>query len=370
MKIQDVILQSLLSVGFKQSDILEYPKYYKTYSPITPDKNTMSAAIFKDDGTLKIYNGALEIDLNERFNKKQKITVTTLTLTQWLRQIDCMKYYIQHIIFKHQIDKNIIPYYQQYINNKLLKIPIMNNYIYENLRKKLYSNYILDIDMLNINTYDELVYTPLPKTSTSQIQKINTSAVVAVDATEYEKSLVQQYIDSRGLKLSINENNCLSNVKATTLVTNDIYRKPTLEFVYDCGYRKFRVIFESNKRQRFRSMGKYQDFFTVRRNNTRTLYVVEGEIEALSIAPFIEDDIVAIHNTNSLPALYKQTFINYDKVVVKIDKDRYLDNKKVFLDKHHNISVEYKVDHPTHDYNDLLKLNQLSKEVIQQVNII
>jgi hypothetical protein len=354
MTVYDVVLCSLYEQGYTKDDIMDFDdNYIQTFSPVGDDLNTKSSVIFKESGNLKIFNSTIEIDGSH---------YTTLTLTSWLRQIKPkLKYWIQYIIFSKNIDKNIIPYYQQYVANKLLKLPQKYNRKFEELRKIFYKNYILDIDIININTIDELTY---EKIQAKNKPKKNISKMTIEEADEYEVRLVEEYIESRGLKLSI-----IKNVEAKVVVYNGIYRKPAVCFNYMCDFRKFRIIFESEKKNRFRALGKYSDFFEVRlSNNSDTLYVVEGEIEGITISKYINDDIVAIHNTNSLPIEYEKLFSKYKKVIVKIDKDRFKDNYKAFLGKHSNIIVDYKINDSTKDYNDLHREQTLTSDMIKKYN--
>lgn len=354
MTVYDVVLCSLYEQGYTKDDIMDFDEdYIQTFSPVGDDLNTKSSIIFKENGNLKVFNSTIEVDEKH---------YTTLTLTSWLRQIKPkLKYWIQYIIFSKNIDKNIIPHYQQYVANKLLKLPQKYNRKFEELRKIFYKNYILDIDIININTIDELSY---EKIQAKNKPKIHTAKMSIEEADEYETELIEKYVESRGLKLPI-----MKNAEAKVVVYNGIYRKPAICFNYMCDFRKFRVVFEGEKKNRFRALGKYTNFFEVRlSNNSDTLYVVEGEIEGITISKYIDDDIVSIHNTNSLPAEYEKLFSKYKKIVVKIDKDRFEDNYKAFLGKHNNIIIDYKVDDPTKDYNDLHKNGTLTLDIIKKYN--
>lgn len=356
MKVSEVILNSLYDIGYNHLDIIDFDTYYQTYAPIGNDKNSMSAIIFKKDGNMKIFNGTVEQD-----NK----IYTTLTLTQWLRQAKCnMRYYIQYILFLHEISKNTFPEYQEYVNNKLLSLPQKYNKKYEDIRTKLYKSYVLDIDVLGINSIDEISHNPIPQQKMpKQVTKAN---MEICNPTEYELSLIEQYLELRGLKLAISK-----NVSAKTIVYFDTYRKPCVEFVYNDDYRKYRVVFEQDKKNRFRSLGKYTDFFYARVSNTPTdtLYIIEGEIEALTVSLYTDQDVVAIHNTNSMPVNYEALVSKYNRIIVKIDKDRYHENYKTFLSIHQNVIVDYKVEHPSNDYNDLHKVGELSSAIVTKINI-
>ncbi len=361
MEIYDVIVKSLIDEGYDKKDIIDYTnaEYFVTYNPIVSDDKTMSCMIFKETGVMKLLNGSVEID---------GISYTTLTLTSWLRKLTKakLKHYIQYIYYQNDIDRRTIPEYIEYIKNKLLNIPQRYSKKYEDLRKLLYTNYILDVDMLQVNcSTDMIVYELAPQDKPDKIS----AKTEFIQPTSNEIDIIDQYLTSRGLsKLSIKKSGSnVDDILYTTVVTNDIYRKPAIGFKYMCDYTKYRICFEQQKKYRFRSSGKYENFFKVRQNYTDTLYIVEGEIEGLTIAQYIDDDILCIHNTNSFPSDYSE-IKKYKNVIIKIDYDRFEDNKKAFSKYGANIITDYKIQDNTEDYNSLHTSNKLTKQIIQKIN--
>ena len=79
-----------------------------------------------------------------------------------------------------------------------------------------------------------------------------------------------------------------------------------------------------------------------------------------------------MHNINTLPS---EDSINnlskYKNIIVKIDKDYYDQNKKVF-DKIKNVClnviVDYKTEDIAEDYNSLDQKDMLTKELILNIN--
>ena len=352
----EVILPSLYHQGYLPQDILDYTEtdYVTTYNPLTTDIKTKSAMIFKETGVLKLLNGTIR-------NIKTKREETTATLTTWLRSLNCgLHYYISYNISDMDMDKTIIYEIKDYIKNKMLNIPQKYNRHFEEIRKEFYKRYILDIDVIALNTN---FVSEVRKIPASKKPKVVESSTEYMDCTKLETEAVGEYLKKRGLKLSIKEKR--DNVLFKTIVYNDTYRKPSVCFSYEDGFFKYRLIHETDKRYRFRSKGRYQNFFIARRNNTKKLYIVEGEIEALSILDFITDDVFAIHNTNSLPSNLS-LLEGYSEIVIKIDADRYEENKKAFSKI--NCIVDFKTFEEGKDYNDLLIENKLSKQIIENIN--
>lgn len=355
---EKVILPSLYEEGYSVLDICDYDKeYIVTYNPLTTDENTRSCMIFKQNGNLKLFNGTYSTKEGEEF--------TTTTLTTWLRKLKCgLKYYISYKMYALDIDKTILYDLIEYVKNKLLNIPQKYNKKFEDIRKTLYKHYILDIDLLSIGKDFEL---NIKRLESSEKPKQLESKTEIVESSQHEKNAIQEYLKSRGINIPLNGS---GNILCRTIIQNEIYRKPAVCFAYEDGFYKYRLIYETQKQYRFRSSGRYSNFFNVRKNGSDILYVVEGDIEGLSIKQFIEDDIVVMHNTNSLPSKCDEVFAKYKKIIIKIDKDRFEENKGIFLKSKFKdkIIVDYKLEEENIDYNDLLVKNLLTKEIIEKIN--
>lgn len=358
---EKVILPSLYEAGYNVCDILDYEDtdYIVTYSPLSDDCITKSAMIFKTNGNLKLLNGTVKISDKD---------LTSLTLTQWLRALNIgLKYYIIYIMDELEVDYIEIYSLYVYAQNRMLNIPQKYSAKCERILKKFYEHYIMDIDVLMITSLDyettltnrKLAKKPQIKESSTEIEHSNPNEIISAN----------EYLKKRGFDFGLLE--YYQNLDIITIVQNELYRKPCIAFHYGGDFTKCRMIFETEKQYRFRSFGKYEDFFYVRQNNSDTLYVIEGEIEALSVAEILEEgDIVAIHNTNSLPTNLS-LFEKYNKIIIKIDKDRYEENKNAFNCKYSNkIIVDYKIDDDSGiDYNDLFAEKLLTQDIIKTINI-
>ena len=358
MELEDVIIKALIQHNYQSNDIIDYEgcEYIITYSPLSIDKNTKSCMIFKDSGMLKMLNGT--------YVKNGK-TYTTVTLTEWLRAIGKLDLYITFICYKNNITKRSFMDYKEYLEMYMLKLAKYNKK-FEEYRKIFYSNYILDIDILgvSIRTFDTI------KEPNVTIEKTKCNSMsVRKELTEIEYRATNNYLVKRKIpKLAIEKIGCYPVV-----IERNNYNKPAIAFDYGNGFVKYRFVFETNKKYRFLCNGKYTNFYHVRKNNTDTCYIIEGEMEGITASLYIEDDILCLHNTNTIPSeevLIKE-LSKYKKIVVKIDKDRYEENKPAF-DKikklGYTIIVDYKMEDENEDYNSIHMKDKLSKEIIEKIN--
>lgn len=359
MELEDIIIKALMKHNYQPNDIIDYEgcEYIITYSPLSVDKNTKSCMIFKDSGMLKMLNGT--------YIKNGK-AYTTVTLTEWLRAIGKIELYIAYICNKNEITKRNFIEYKEYLENYMLKLARYNKK-FEEYRKIFYSNYILDIDILgvSIRTFDTI------KEKNIEIEKTKVNDMtIRKTISEIEQKAINKYIfDKRKIpKLSIENIGCYGVV-----IERNGYNKPAIAFDYENGFVKYRFIFETNKKYRFLCKGKYTNFYKVRKQGSKKCYIVEGELEGITISSYISDDILCLHNTNTLPLedTIKEELKDYDTIIVKIDKDRYEENKPAF-DKiknlGYNILVDYKVEDETEDYNSLHIKGELNKDIIEIIN--
>ena len=355
MEMEDVIIRALLDHGYTTDDILLYDntEYISTFNPLTDDKNSKSCIIFKDSGILKMLNGT--------FERNGKI-FTTMTPTEWLRSIQKMKYYIAYICYKNQFSKKDLTEYTEYLEDYMLSLAKKNKR-FEEMRKIFYKNYILDKDIFG---NEDSIFTII-KEKTPIIEKKQLETVIRNELTPFEKNAIMKYCFTRKVEKLYDSENFYGVV-----LEYGNYKKPAIAFDYKNGFIKYRLIFEVDKKYRFRAYGKYKDFYKVRQNFSDTCILVEGELEGLTISKYIDCDILCMHNTNTLPS---EDSINnlskYKNIIVKIDKDYYDQNKKVF-DKIKNVClnviVDYKTEDIAEDYNSLDQKDMLTKELILNIN--
>lgn len=359
MTLEDIIIKALIAHGYSENDIIDYEdaEYFVTYSPLSIDKNTMSCMIFKETGVLKLLNGTISRKVGDNI-----ISETTCTLSTWLRAIGKMDLYIAYICYKNNITKMNFINYTEYLETYLLKLAKYNSK-FEEYRKIFYKNYILDKDIFGVSSAIFEVSRQAPV----KIEKTKSEMTVRKELSEIEKNAIDKYIKNR--KLAILNNDRFYGV----VVERNGYNKPAIAFDYGNGFVKYRFIFSTDKKYRFLCSGRMNGLYEVRNNKSDICYLVEGESEGITISQYISDDIYCLHNTNSLPSetVIKEVLGKYSKIIVKIDKDRYEENKKAF-DKikklGYNIYVDYKVEDILEDFNSLHIKDKLSKEDIEIIN--
>lgn len=334
------------------NDVEEYKEYYKLYNPLSPDSETKSAMIFKEDGALRMFNSSIEI------LGKQK---TTLMLTEWLRLTNTLKYYIEYIRIKFNISFEELSLYKEDLLSFLFFSTTykLKKYRFDWIRKTLYKSFILDKDIFEIQGKVEFKKISKEKT----VNKID-SKIDIISPNSYEEEAINKYRITRKI-------NSHKNVKNVIVLINELYRKCGISFYYGNGFTKIRIINEN--KFRYFCQGKYEELFEVRVNNTKTCFIIEGEINALSIQDYIKDDIYSLHNVNSIPTnLYQLK--NYEKIIIKIDKDKFTETKKLFIEKIRNklqdkeVTIDYATDNEGDDFNSLHQNNLLSTEVIYKIN--
>ena len=362
MTIEDVILQSLYEFEYDENDIDSYSDtdYFLTYNPLNEDINTKSCMIFKENGNMKLLNGFFV----DPVSKKE---TTSITLSSWLRCIGIMRFYIKYVFFHNNISMKLLDGYADYLFELLTKTNIPNKK-FEDIRRILYKNYILDIDVLGIDLSKPIVNNSKKK----QKLEAKSSTMNIVECTPYEELAIYNYLNKRGLsKLTVSKMKEI--IYPVTILVNDLYRNPSVCLDYGDTYKKYRMIFALEKKFRFKTQGTYKSFYPTRISYSDTIYLVEGELESLSLLDFIEEDIVALHNTNSLPS--ELGWLNrYKNIIVKIDNDCYDANKSGLYKKLKetlpmcNITVDYKTNLVGEDYNTLLVKKLLTTELIKKIN--
>ena len=360
MTLEDIIIKALVAQGYSENDITDFEdaEYFLTYSPLSLDRNTKSCMIFKETGIMKLLNGTVT-----RIVNGQKVAESTCTLSTWLRAIGKMDMYIAYICFNNNITKMNFISYTEYLENYMVKLARYNSK-YEEYRKIFYKNYILDKDIFGVSTTAfEAIKRPRIK-----IEKTKSEMIVRRDLNAVESKAIAKYVEAR--KLSIKENAGFYGV----VVERNGYNKPAIAFDYGTGFVKYRFIFSTDKKYRFLCSGRMSGLYTVRNEGSEKCYLVEGESEGISISDYIADDIYCLHNTNSLPSevVLKDKLSKYSSIIVKIDKDRYEENKNAF-DKikklGYNMCIDYKVEDEKEDYNSLHIKNELTKDMIENINM-
>jgi len=167
------------------------------------------------------------------------------------------------------------------------------------------------------------------------------------------------------------------------------FKAPYIAMRYPNGFAKYRNIRSKSKKDRFISFGAdgYKEFFTVRKNGTKKLKLIEGEFEAVCMSNYTNDDVKAMHNLNTIPNNIKHY---YEEVEVLIDHGKFYEvteltnGKNIFYNKlqavfpNANIIIRPKLyiwfngswdyngkNQREYDFNDFHKHNKLTSNIVE-----
>lgn len=347
-------------------DYKKYSDYYLAFNPLLKDKHSMSSQIYIKDGILLMYNGSIEISRKSRI-----VYSNSITPSEYARLLGLFDLYIDFILLNYNLDSSMMIEYKHYFTDLALNGNINNNKFekgIERFRKFLFNNYITDKDVINYNCR---------KTKFDIIKKFKKpeKKIYTKNSIELEKPMfftnkqIEKYCNKRYI-------NFQNNVYPVVVRYENGISENAVCFNYPNGFKKLRFIDENSPR-RYMALsddGDYQYFFEAKVINTKNCFVVEGEIEALTISKIIDDDVYAMHNVNSLPE-YLTQLEKYDKIYVRVDFDKFENVKESFyrlIDTFKN-KVEIKPKIICYDkkidYNYLYIKNKLNKDMIYNPKI-
>lgn len=341
-------------------------KYYTAFNPLIEDTNSRSCQIYKKDGILLMYNGVIEVE-----RKGQKMMSNSITPSEYARILNKFDIYIDFIIHYYKIDFETLKEYKELLSDNLINGKQVNwnkRFGFDNLRKLFFEHYITDKDILlykNINKSLRFLSRIFKKEPKQIFEDVKISLI---EPLEINKKLIQIYCNKR--KISFIENKVYPIV--AVLYGNKYYENGVC-FCYPNGFKKIRFtrIDAPMRYLAYTGDGQYDCFFEVKtEHKSKTCFLVEGEIEGLTINNFIEDDIYCMHNTNSLPNNFKQ-LSSYEKVIIKIDySDKFnqiakaLKDKLSILNKEIIVTPKFLSENKKIDYNYMYVNNKLTKEMI------
>lgn len=94
----------------------------------------------------------------------------------------------------------------------------------------------------------------------------------------------------------------------------------------DDSYYKLRLYDPAAKAKYLGAKGHKPGVFWARRAGGKTLWVSEGEINALSLAEVVSDDVCSVGGTSFFTketlSKYLQTWVSYDKLIIVLDDDK------------------------------------------------
>jgi len=199
---------------------------------------------------------------------------------------------------------------------------------------------------------------------------------VDIDPKHYK--LCEEYLQSRGLEVIAG---LIEPANVEFVGKFGTFHKPYIAMRYSGGFNKYRYIHSKNKKDRFISFGGngYESFFEMRRDGSDKVFLIEGESEAYSISKYVEDDILSMHNLNTVPS---NITYEYKEVVILIDSGKFNEvswglykkvkpcfpNARVSIRPKLIIWYDGKYDYEgykEYDFNDLHKEGKLTSDIVE-----
>lgn len=285
----------------------ERQTYFLCQNPLTDDKNP-SAQFFKD-GFLKMYNATVE-------------GKTSLSLKEVCKKLNMFDEFINWLFKIYNIPIH-----------KLNKLRMTGKFDYKDLQQ-LITNEFISFEELKTGSYVQkqviLKNENKPKTQRELTEE---------NLTVSELLEIEHYVLKRGLK----QHDKLKPCK----VNNNL----ALKIVYSDDFVKYRLI--NNTDLRYLSKGKNSEMFWVRKDLKRTLLLIEGAIEALTLSYYLNFDIAGLDNCLTAKTQYDLS-IMYDKIICFIDRDQYKNSVKALKKQLPNKTYYlYKCKDKKEDFNSL-----------------
>jgi hypothetical protein len=294
---------------------LEYEEsadYFQLQNPFSEKDNRKSAQWWRQSGMFRSYNCSIEVT-----RKGQVVVDTSLTLTEVVRLLGLFNLYINFILDSGHIKQSeLLEYKEALVEYHFFK---GKSAVIDRLRPLFFNNYILDSDVLPFQT----------KASDFKFTKFHAKdkpaetkhEIKLLECPEFFKLKCKKYMDSR--KLEYSDSVYPIMYKSSRMP----YAIPSICIEYPNGFKKLRLLEGSTRYLTHTADGKYGLLYPVRQSGSKRCVLVEGEFEAIVLAKYIEDDVFALHNTNSLPSTVQ--IQDYDEVVVRIDYDKFNENKRM-----------------------------------------
>lgn len=366
----ELIENVLENIGYSYpEDYVGYDKHYLTFNPLIKDVNNKSAMMFRKDGMLLMYNGAVEVLRDGKIKKDRSITPS-----EYCRMLGTFDKYIAFILKSNDVPINVFDEYKKLIYKYITKdTKDMHKWTINGLkefRRFLFKYYILDKDVLankqvNIKTIRAHKFEAKKEESDSKIELLT--------ATREHNVKGQGYLRKRRLDLNRED-----LYPITVSFKNGAFKAPAICIEYPNGFKKIRMATENSKSFRYfcwtdNHKNPYNCMFEAKVDSAdkSRCYVVEGEFDSVSIAKYLDCDVYSLHNVNSLPSNLSQ-IKQYDKIIVEVDADKYLEVRSMIYDKIKEkypdkvITVGKKIStrQKEYDYNYLDQIGVLNKDMI------
>ncbi len=336
-------LMSECAIEYKKSD-----KYFLIRNPFSDDGNSYSAQIWKDDGNFKTYDVSLEV-----VRGGEKVLDTSFSLTEFVRMLGKMDLYIDYMLQFKEIKRSEFEQYRELLLDFVLFKK--NNPLLKKHRIKFFNFYITDSDVLNYSS--NRVVKKFNYNEYKKKEKTIKKTMDIIEPNDFFKIRCNNYISRR--KLSFTE-----TIKPVVMKFHSSNNTtPGICIYYPNGFKKIRLLDGNVRYLTDTSDGKYECLYPANIVGSETAYVVEGEFESVVLSKYVNDDVYALHNTSSVPKTNQLT--NYKNIIVKLDFDKFNENKEFILEKikaiapYSIVTISPKVEALTadgkkmFDYNDL-----------------
>ena len=342
----------------------KYSDYYLAYNPLIQDNRSMSSQIYIKDGIMLMYNGSIDV-----MRKNKMVSSNSIPPSEYARILGFFDLYIDFVLMNYDVDLSVMMEYKNSFNEFVLN---GNSGGFgrgiARFRKFLFQNFITDSDVMRYNCrktkVDIIRHFKKPE---KKIYKKN--EIMLEKPMFFCKRQIEKYCEKRKISFQ-------SNVIPVLIRYENGSSDNGICFNYPNGFKKIRFISEDSPR-RYMALsdeGDYQYFFEARVCKSKNCFIVEGEIEALTITNIITDDVYAMHNVNSLPEHLSQ-LKGYDKIYLRVDFDKFESVKESFYRLVHEFGDKVEImpkiicyDKKI-DYNYLYNINKLNKEMIYKPQI-
>lgn len=289
----------------------KYSDFYLCYNMFTEDKNSKSASIWRDDGTLQMHNSTGE-DGKTRYS-----------ISEWISELGMVDIFVKWICKREDIDVKKMEFYDYVIKKDFQKMGRNERNACMEFKKIFCKKYFLKVSVVANRKHVTKFITSqsfIPK------QKSKATSVLIDKPLDIHLNSILDYMDYRGLEES-------DICYPVTVHINGFIKKGGVCFEYPNGFRKVRYVgfkkdgkyVDANKKFKFLANsenGRYEELYCIKFGDTTTAIVCEGETEGFMLSKYMNCDIYTSHNAVAM-ADKSKVLEKYERVIVFLDLDRY-----------------------------------------------
>ena len=351
-------------------DYVAYKEYYLLSNPFCEDVKK-SATIHISDGMLQLYNSSLEV-----VREGKKVYKRSITPSEYSKKLGVYNVYLEFILLHLGVRQNVFNKYKKLLKDIManrtgfdVKLSEINGA--KQLRRALFNFYISDADVLKS---EKLTIKGRSKSIFKKpMIKEKQPKPTIHDVGKFSLKYGLKYLKDRKVE---QQHNC--SIKSIHF-KGGAYKTTAVCFEYPSGFKKLRIISDDSNIRYIAHTGdgQYSDLFEAKVSSDNSVaLVLEGEIEAMTIAQYTDKSVYAMHSTISFPTSQNvvEQLSRYDKIIVLIDTDSYDKAKDGVLDSilslmpNKNVVIKKKLDTDKKiDYNDIHRKNLITKEIIDWI---